>query len=407
MLENTDLSALRRESEALRDRVVAIRRDLHQHPELAFEEVRTASIVAEALTALGYEVQTGIGKTGVVGVMEGERASALPHTLLIRFDMDALPIHEQVDVPFRSVYDGKMHACGHDAHTAIGIGVAELLARHRDRWGGTVKFVFQPAEEIVAGAPAMIRDGVLENPKPSRVLSMHVWADEEVGVVGITDGPTMAASGAFTLAVRGRGAHGAAPNLGVDPILASAHVITALQSIVARNVSPLSSGVVTVGSIHGGTAPNIIPDLVEMRGTIRAFEDEVMALLRERIAAIATSVAAALGAQAQVTFSEQGTPATVNHPRMAALARQVAAQLPGVTRVRDDHRTMGAEDCAFFLQAAPGAYIFVGAGNRARGITEPHHSPRFQIDEDALPLSVALMTACALRFLNDESPESA
>ncbi|MCS6773894.1 MAG: M20 family metallopeptidase [Anaerolineae bacterium] len=396
-----NLSALRRESEAMRDRIVALRRDLHRHPELAFEELRTAGIVAEALSALGYEVQTGVGKTGVVGVMEGERATPHPHTLLIRFDMDALPIQEQVDVPFKSIYDGKMHACGHDAHTAIGIGVAELLSRHRNQWGGIVKFVFQPAEEIVAGALAMIHDGVLERPKPDRVLSMHIWADEEVGVVGITEGPALAASGAFTITVRGRGSHGASPDLGVDPILASAHIVTALQSIVARNVSPLRSGVVTVGSIHGGTAPNIIPDTVEMRGTVRAFEDGVMALLRERIVAITTAVAAALGAQAQVVFSEHGTPATVNDPRMAELAREVAAQLPGVAHLRTDYRTMGAEDCAYFLRAAPGAYLFVGAGNRARGITEPHHSPRFQIDEEALPLGVALMTACALRFLND------
>lgn len=393
------LIQLRQEAEAMRDRLVSVRRDLHQHPELAFQEVRTASIVADRLTELGYEVQTGVGKTGVVGVLEGGRPSGRSFTLLLRFDMDALPIHEAVDTPFKSQYDGKMHACGHDAHTSIGLGVAELMARHRDLWGGVAKFIFQPAEEIVGGALAMIRDGVLENPKPDRVLSMHVWATEEVGTIGMTDGPTMAASGAYRIAVRGRGAHGASPHLGADPVVAAAHIVTALQTIVSRNVDPLDQGVVTVGSIHGGTAPNIIPDLVEMQGTVRAFRDEVMQLLRERIRQIAESVAMALGVEANVTFSEAGTPATVNDPAMAQIVRETATELFGAERVRSDHRTMGAEDCAFFLQAAPGAYVFVGAGNKAKGMIEPHHSPRFQIDEDVLPISVALLTASAIRML--------
>lgn len=393
------LTQLREEAEAMRDRLVAVRRDLHQHPELAFQEVRTAAIVANRLRELGYEVQTGVGQTGVVGVLEGGRPIGPPLTLLLRFDMDALPIQEAVDVPFKSQHDGKMHACGHDAHTAIGLGVAELLARHRPWWSGVAKFVFQPAEEIVAGALAMIRDGALENPKPDRALSMHVWATEEVGIIGMTDGPTLAASGAYRIAVRGRGAHGASPHLGADPVVAAAHIITALQTIISRNVDPLDQGVVTVGSIHGGTAPNIIPDFVEMQGTIRAFRDEVMQLLRERIRRIAENVAQALGVTADVTFAEAGTPATVNDPTMAQIVRQTAIELFGAERVRSDHRTMGAEDCAFFLQAAPGAYVFIGAGNKAKGMTEPHHSPRFQIDEDVLPISVALLTASAMRML--------
>ncbi len=392
------LQQLRAESEALRDALVAVRRDLHQHPELAFQEVRTAGIVAERLNMLGYEVQTGVGKTGVVGVMEGTANCERPITLLLRFDMDALPIHEEADVPFKSLYDGKMHACGHDAHTSIGLGVAELLARHRDWWGGAVKLVFQPAEEIVGGALAMIQDGVLENPKPDRTLSVHVWADEEVGRVGITEGAALAASAAFAVTLRGRGAHGASPHFGVDPVVAAAQVITALQTIVSRNVPPLDAGVVTVGSVHGGTAPNIIPDTVELRGTLRAFKDEVMQLLRQRLEAIVTQVAAAMGVQAEVRFLG-GTPATVNDPAAAALMREIAAQLVGAENIRTDYRTMGAEDCSFFLQAAPGAYVFVGAGNKAKGYTEPHHSPRFQIDEDVLPLAVTLITAGALRML--------
>lgn len=394
------LTRLREEAEAMREQLVAIRRDLHQHPELAFQEVRTAGIVADRLSRLGYEVQTGIGKTGVVAVLEGARQTSRPLTLLLRFDMDALPIQEAVDVPFKSTNDGKMHACGHDAHTAIGLGVAEVLARHREGWGGIAKFIFQPAEEIVAGAKAMIADGALENPKPDRALSMHVWATEDVGMIGMTDGPTMAASGAFRLIVRGRGSHGASPHQGADPIVAAAQIIGALQTIVARNVDPLDHGVVTVGSIHGGTAPNIIPDEVEMQGTVRAFKDEVMQLLRDRITAITHGIAGSLGVEATVTFSENGTPATVNDPAMAKIVRDIAVQLVGADKVRDDHRTMGAEDASYFLQAAPGAYVFVGAGNSTKGMTAPHHSPRFQIDEDALPLSVALMSASAIEMLN-------
>jgi amidohydrolase len=390
---------LRDEADALRDQLVSIRRDLHAHPELAFQEVRTAGVVAEKLDRLGYEVQTGVGKTGVVGVLEGAGPADKTITLLLRFDMDALPIHEQVDAPFKSEYDNKMHACGHDAHTTIGLGVAELMAKHRDVWSGIAKFVFQPAEEIVAGAPAMIKDGVLESPKPDRALSMHVWSKEEVGKIAMTDGPTMAASGAFHITVRGRGSHGAHPHQGADPIVASAQMITALQTIVSRNVDPLDQAVVTIGSIHGGSAPNIIPDVVELQGTVRAFKGEVMQTLRERVKAIVEGVCRALGVEASVTFSENGTPALVNDPAMAAIVRDVARELVGDENVITDHRTMGAEDASYFLQAAPGAYVFVGAGNEAKGYTEPHHSPRFQIDEDALPLSVALVTASAMRML--------
>jgi len=364
------LDQLRHEADAMRDNLVATRRDFHQHPELAFEEVRTAGIVADKLGALGYEVQTGVGKTGVVGVIEGGAVTAKPLTLLVRFDMDALPIHEQVDVPFKSSVDGKMHACGHDAHTAIGLGVAEMLARHRADWGGIAKFVFQPAEEIVSGAKAMIADGVLNSPKPDRALSMHVWATEETGKICMTDGPMMAASGAFRIKITGRGSHGAHPNLGADPIVAAAQIVTALQTIVARNVDPLEAGVVTIGSIHGGSAPNIIPDTVELAGTVRAFKDEVMQLLRHRIPAVTEGIATALGVSASVTFSEAGTPATTNDPAMAAVVRDLAKELVGADKVESHLRTMGAEDAAFFLQAAPGAYVFVGAGNKAKGITE-------------------------------------
>jgi amidohydrolase len=276
-----ELEQIRKEAEALNPQLVAVRRDLHSHPELAFEERRTAGIVADKLNALGYEVQSGVGKTGVVGLIEGGAGPG--KTLLLRFDMDALPVFEAVDTPFKSGTAGKMHACGHDAHTSIGLGVAELLARHRDAWSGVVKFVFQPAEELVAGAVAMIDDGVLSSPKPDHTLSMHVWSMDDLGRIDMADGPTMAAADGFDITVRGRGTHGAAPHLGADPIVAAAQIVTALQTIVARNVDPLEQAVVTVGSIHGGNARNVIPDTVELSGTTRSLNDDVILMMRERI----------------------------------------------------------------------------------------------------------------------------
>ncbi len=393
------LEQLRLESNAMSDQLIVMRRDLHAHPELAFQEVRTAGVVAGKLNELGYEVQTGVGKTGVVGLLEGA-ASGDGKTLLLRFDMDALPIKEEVDVPFKSQIDGVMHACGHDAHTTIGLGVAELLARHREAWSGTAKFVFQPAEEIVSGALAMIQDGVLSNPKPDHTLSMHVWSMDELGKIAMTDGPTMAAADGFKITVRGRGTHGASPHLGADPIVAAAQIVLALQTIVSRNVDPIDQAVVTVGMIHGGSAQNIVPDVVELSGTTRAFKDELILMMRERIQTIVESTAKALGVSASVSFPEHFNPATVNEPSAAQMVRDTASALFGADKVESDHRTMGAEDASHFLKAAPGAYVFIGASPKDISKREPHHSPRFQIDEGVLPIATALMTASAIKMLS-------
>ena len=393
---------LKSEAEAMRAGLVATRRDFHAHPELGFQEVRTAGIVAKRLAELGYETQSGVGKTGVVGVLEG--ASPDGETLLLRFDMDALPIEEQVDVPFKSLTPGVMHACGHDAHTAIGLGVAELLARHRDQWKGIAKFVFQPAEEIVSGALAMIADGVLEHPKATRSLSMHVSSKDRTGTVLMTDGPTMAIADKFEIIVRGRGSHGASPHYGADPIVAGAQIVSALQTIVARNVDPLDESVVTVGYFHGGTVGNIIPDKVTMGGTMRSFKDEVALQIRQRMTEIAQGIAKALGCEATLWFPEIYNPATVNDPKMAEVVRGRARELVGPDNMSADHRTMGAEDAAHFLKAAPGAYVFIGAGvHDDEDKNEPHHSPRFEINEDALPISVALVTGAALDMLAKNS----
>jgi amidohydrolase len=403
MMSDERVNQIRAEAEAaaMRERLVNTRRDLHAHPELAFQEMRTAGLVAARLADLGYEVQTGVGKTGVVGILEGAQGTPSAEVLLLRFDMDALPIHELNDMPYRSQNDGVMHACGHDAHTAIGLGVAELLAAHRAEWGGTAKFVFQPAEETVAGALAMIADGVLRSPQPQRVLSLHVDSKKPVGSIYMTDGPMMAAADGFTVVVKGRGTHGAAPHQGSDPIVGAAQMVTALQSIVARNVNPLDPAVITVGYLHGGSALNIIPERVEFGGTMRSYTDEVALLLRRRLREVVEQMAAAMGLQAEVTFPEHYTPPTVNDPAVAALVRDTARQLVGEQHVFGDYRMMGAEDASYFLQAMPGAYVFVGAGNVEKGIHEPHHSPRFNIDEDALPLATALVTASALRIFGD------
>ena len=394
------LEQLKQEAEALKGQLIAVRRDLHAHPELGFQEVRTAGVVANKLNELGYEVQTGVGKTGVVGLVEGARPGP-GKTLLLRFDMDALPITEEVDVPFKSQNVGVMHACGHDAHTSVGLAVAELMMKHRDAWSGTAKFVFQPAEEGVGGALAMIADGVLNDPKPDRALSMHVWSMTETGKIEMTDGPTMAAADAFTIHVRGRGTHGAAPHQGADPVVTAAQIVLALQTIVSRNVDPLDQAVVTVGYIRGGTANNVVPDVVEMGGTTRAFKDELIVMMRERITTIVEHTATALGMTADVQFPKHFCPATVNNVDMAKVVRDTAKDLFGAANVGQEQRTMGAEDASHFLKAVPGAYVFVGAGNKAKGMNEPHHSPRFQIDEDALPIATALMTASAVRMLNE------
>ena len=388
---------LSRESDEMKPALVERRRDFHMHPELAFNEVRTAGIVAARLGELGYEVTSGVGKTGVVAVMEG--SGGMGETLLLRFDMDALPIREQVDVPFKSKTDGIMHACGHDAHTAIGLGVAEIMARYKTSWHGVAKFVFQPAEEIIAGAAAMIKDGVLENPKPTRTLSMHVNSMEPVGQIQMADGPSMAGGDPLEIVVQGRGTHGASPHLGVDPIVAAAHILVALQTIVSRNIDPLKSAVITIGSIHGGSAGNIVPDTVHLTGTLRTFDADVRKMAMRRIAEITEGTAISLGCSATVTWGANRVPATVSHPKFAEVVRLQASGLQGITEIDTTKRTMGSEDCSWFLEAAPGAYVHIGAAMRAPGANEPHHSPRFEINEDSMPLAVALLSASAMELL--------
>ena len=377
------------------EQLVAVRRDLHAHPELAFEEVRTSALVAERLRGFGLDVRTGVGKTGVLATVKGGKPGK---TVLLRADMDALPIQEENAVPYRSQNDGKMHACGHDCHTSILLGVSRRLQESAATLPGAVKLCFQPAEENGGGAAAMIEDGVLEQPKPDAAFGLHVWQDLDLGQVGITPGPFMAAVDEFTVTVKGKGAHAAMPHFGVDPVVAIAHVITALQTIASRNVSPLLEVVVSVTQVRAGAAFNIIPETAWMNGTVRVFDPDVWKELPGRFERIVRGVADALGCEATIEYKRHNAP-TVNDPAMCAIARAAAAEVVGEANVRDDIRTMGGEDFSAFLQKVPGCFIAVGSRNTSRGLTWDHHHPRFDVDEGCLEIGAEILLRTARRFL--------
>jgi len=372
-----------------------LRRDFHRYPELGFQEVRTAGIVARDLMELGLEVSTGVGKTGVVATLEGAQPGPV---LLVRFDMDALPIQEETGAEYASQTPGVMHACGHDGHTAIGLTVARMLDAHKSELGGTVKFVFQPAEEGLGGAQAMVADGVLDNPKPDRCLSLHLWNDKPLGWIGVTAGPAMSASDRFTVRIVGRGGHGASPYLTIDPVVAGAQVISALQNIVSRNVNPLESAVVTVTSMIGGEAFNVIPETVELRGTIRTFKPEIRKIVLERFDQIASGVANAMGCQAEVDL-QPVTPAVVNDPKLAQQVYQVAKEVFPEADISTQERTMGSEDMSFLMEDIPGCYFFIGSADHERGLDAGHHHPKFDFNEDALVTGAALMASVVVDFL--------
>lgn len=373
-----------------------LRRDFHRHPELGFQEFRTAGVIARELTALGLEVTSGVGKTGVVAMLEGGSPGPV---VMLRFDMDALPITEETGAEYASQNPGVMHACGHDGHTAIGLTVARLLQAHRQDLAGSVKLVFQPAEEGMRGAEGMIADGVLENPHPDMALGLHLWNDRPVGWLGVAAGPVMASSDIFTVQITGKGGHGAIPNLAVDPVLAASQTVLALQSIVARNVSPLQTAVVSVTAIRGGEAFNVIPQTVELKGTLRTFDPSVRQLVVRRFEEIVYSTAAAMGCHAEIELQSL-TPALINDAQVTGRVQQVAqAVLPDDT-LEQSFSTMGAEDMAEFLQRIPGCFFFVGSANAEKGLDAPHHHPHFDVDERALPCGAALLAAATLDLLS-------
>ena len=394
------------EAVALRPTLIAWRRDLHQYPETAFEEVRTAGIVAAELTRLGMAVQTGVGRTGVVGLLEGAHAGP---TILYRADMDALDITEENTVDYASTIPGKMHACGHDGHVAVALGVARMLAARREHLHGRVKFVFQPGEEGAGGALAMIDAGVLEDPVPDVCLGLHLWTPLPLGTVGMADGPVMSGSSIFRLTIQGKGGHGAMPVTTIDPVVCAGQLILALHTIVGRKMDAMAGAVVlSVTGIHTSShVYNAIPDSVEIKGTFRTFNAYTSEMLEQHIREVSASVCASMGCTCEVMIRHLTIP-VINHAEVTARLRPIFAELVGAEKIDSHARTMASEDMAYLMEDIPGAYFFVGASSPARDLVRSHHHPRFDFDEDALPLAAALMaSALGDYLLPDGAPAAA
>ncbi len=392
------------EAKALFPYTQSMRRDFHVHPELGYHEVRTGGIVTKELEALGLEVTKGVGKTGVVALLEGSKPGP---TLLIRVDMDALPIVEETGAEYASQNSGVMHACGHDGHTAIGLTVAKILLKHRDQLAGTVKMIWQPSEEGLNGEDCggnemMMREGVLEGPHVDRTLALHLWNDRPVGWVGVASGPVMAGAEQFSIKLTGRGGHGASPHLTIDPIAAAAQVITALQTITSRNIAPLDSAVVSVTTVQSGTTFNVIPQRAELGGTIRTFDPDVRAMVLERFERIVHGVGETMGCEVE-TEVIRVTPSLINDDATTRKVQETVRRLlPSADLNTTPYMTMGAEDMAFMQEKVPGCYFFVGSNNRERHLDYGHHHPKFDFDEEALPRAAALMAAAAVDVLTGQ-----
>lgn len=384
----------------LEDEVIRLRRDFHKHPELGFEEERTAKIVAEYLEECGLEVETGIAKTGVVGLLKGKEDGP---TVLLRADMDALPIEEMNDVPYKSVEEGKMHACAHDGHTAMLLVAAKILANYREEIKGNIKFVFQPNEEW-AGAKDMIEEGILEDPKVDAAFGAHLWTPIESGKLGITSGPVMGALDEFKLKVKGKGGHTSAPEEAIDPILTASDIIQTTQMIQTREINALKSTVIMFGRIDGGTTTNVIPEEVELEGTIRYLYqggEDSEERPKERFERIVQKVCETHRAEYELEFIPSNS-VVYNEPEMTDLVKSIAEEK--VVEEAEDiisYTALGGEDFSEFLAEVPGVFYFIGTGNPAKGTDYPHHHPHFNIDEDTLTTGVELHVRSALAYLNN------
>ena len=381
----------------------SLRRDFHIHPELGFREFRTAGIVAKELESLGIEVTKGVGKTGVVGLLEGTKPGP---TLLLRFDMDALPILEETGAEYASQNEGVMHACGHDGHTAIGLTVAKILHAHRHQLHGTIKFCFQPSEEgnngeETGGAEMMMRDGLLESPNVDMSLALHIWNEKPLGWLGVTKGPVMAGGDIFNVRIIGKGGHGAIPDMTVDPVVAAANIVNALQTIVSRNVAPLDTAVVSVTSIHGGTAFNVIPPEVNLEGTLRSFDTGVRQKVIERFEQIVRGVGEGMGCQVEVNI-KRITPPLVNNELVTFKIQETAQRVLPESNLDTGYQTMTAEDMAYMQEKVPGCFFFVGSNDKSRHLDYGHHHPKFDFNEEALIRGSALMAAAAIDLLNQK-----
>ena len=365
------------------DAMVALRRDFHRHPELSFQEQRTSQIIAERLTKAGLEVKTGIAKTGVVGILRGDKPGK---TIAWRADIDALPLTEILEAPFASGTPGVMHACGHDGHTAIAITAAEILSARRAELPGTAVFIFQPAEELLSGAKPMIEAGVLDNPRVDEIYGLHLTTQDKAGTVNVRRGPTMASGDGFNVEVTGKGGHGAYPHLSVDPMTAAAHILIGMQSLVTKEVAAKETVVLSVGQILAGTKNNIIPDKAVMRGTLRTFDMDVREQMLGRLQSFVADMARAYRAEARLDLT-MGCPPVINPARETDLVHRCAVDELGESAVVEGHPVMASDDMSLFLRARPGCYFRVGISpTHSRGV--PHHAPEFEMNEDGLPIGL-------------------
>ncbi len=377
--------------------IVGIRRQLHQQPELMYEEFETSKLVQSTLDELGIEYQSDLAITGVLGTIGNGNGPCVA----LRADMDALPIHEQADVDFKSEIDGKMHACGHDCHTAMLLGAARLLKENEDLIQGTVKLIFQPAEEGGAGGEKMSDEGVLENPQVQRIFGLHVSADLPTGTLAARAGTLLAAASSLKIVVHGKGGHAAMPHKSIDPVSTAAKIVVELQTIISRELDPLQSGVISVTMMHGGHAYNVIPPSMELQGTIRSLTLDGLQHLQTRIKTVAEAIAAANQCAAEVSFPGNDYPPTLNDELSWAAGRAATEEVLGEGRVIEMPPVMGGEDFAFYTQRVPGCFAFLGVGNPELGATYSVHHPMFKVDEEALPYGAAIHVNCALRTLDE------
>ncbi len=378
--------------------MIRTRREIHQNPELSYREEATARLVADRLKSLGIEVRTGVGGTGVVGVLEGGKEGRV---VGLRADMDALPVDEASDVEFKSRVRGAMHACGHDTHVAMLLGAARILAEHRKELHGTVKFLFQPAEEDGGrgGAKPMIEDGALQDPRVERVFGLHIVNTCKSGEFAVRQGAAMASPDIFKVRIVGKGGHGAYPHSSIDPIYVAAQVILSLQGVSGRMIDPVQPFVISVCSVHSGTKDNIIPDDAVLEGTIRTLDPETKKTAKAKVKQVSEGVSGAFGARAEVSFVEDTYPVTYNDPETTRRVVEVLKEIPGVKVLVAD-QVMWGEDFSRFLEEVPGSFYFLGTGNEAKGCVYPNHSPKFKVDEDVLKLGAASLAMVAAEFTN-------
>ncbi|MFB8798460.1 MAG: M20 family metallopeptidase [Microcoleus sp.] len=394
-LTSVDLSQLRLEIRNLQPQLVEWRRRLHQKPELSFAENLTAEFVSQKLQEWGIEHQTGIAQTGIVATIDSGKPGPV---LAIRADMDALPIQEENEVCYRSQHNGIMHACGHDGHIAIALGTACYLAKHKHSFSGTVKIIFQPAEEGPGGAKPMIEAGVLRNPDVDAIVGLHLWNNLPLGTVGVRSGALMAAVEIFDCTILGKGGHGGMPHQTVDSIVVAAQIVNALQAIVARNIDPIDSAVVTVGTFHAGHTHNVIADTAQMGGTVRYFNPAYQGYFDKRIEQVIAGICQSHGANYQLDYYSLYPP-VINDANMAELVRSVAESVVETPAgIVPECQTMGGEDMSFFLQEVPGCYFFLGSANQEKNLAYPHHHPRFDFDETALGMGVEMFVRCVEKF---------